>query len=120
MVPIHGIVKANRTPQYPDPIDVNTGEIVVLGKTDPEWPGWQWCTDGRGKSGWVPIEWIEARGNACGIIKHPYTARELPISIGQKILVQRQESGWYWASNEAGETGWIPSSHVILSDRGAT
>src|SRR5262249_3958009 len=80
MVPIHRIVKANRTPQYLDPIDVNTGEIVVLGKTDPEWPGWQWCTDGRGKSGWVPIEWIEARGNACGIIKHPYTARELPIS----------------------------------------
>jgi Variant SH3 domain len=117
---IHGTVKTARMPQYPDPINVDAGEILVLGKTDPEWPGWQWCTDVRGKAGWVPMEYIQKEGNATtGVVRCSYTAKELPIVMGQKILILLSISGWYWASNEAGETGWIPASHVLLNDREA-
>ena len=43
---------------YPDPITVCAGDELTVGDGDPD-PGWVWCTDGRGKGGWVPDDCIE-------------------------------------------------------------
>jgi uncharacterized protein YgiM (DUF1202 family) len=99
---------------YPDPITVQTGDHVKLGNTDPEWPGWQWCTDARGKSGWVPISYINHRYSETGIMKFAFTARELEIAPGDKLQLYKLESAWYWARNQSGSEGWVPGTHVII------
>jgi uncharacterized protein YgiM (DUF1202 family) len=99
---------------YPDPIDVQAGEDVKLGVTDPEWPGWQWCTGVRGRSGWVPIAFFILVDKETGRMRCNYSAQELAVSIDEKINLHQQESGWYWASNTAGKKGWIPAKNVEL------
>jgi hypothetical protein len=93
---------------YGDPISVRAGEVVSVGKDDPEWPGWRWCTDARGKQGWVPEAFI---GDG-GAIDRDYTARELGVVAGDEVTVVREVAGWVWCEKDDGASGWIPASHV--------
>ena len=103
---------------YPDPIVVQAGESVIVGATDPEWPGWTWCTDQRGKSGWTPAEYLQpSLETGIAVALHDFTARELNIDIGDTVSLLQFQSGWYWASNAAGQEGWIPASHVAAKGR---
>src|SRR5262245_52813184 len=99
---------------YLDPIDVAANEIVTVGETDPDWPGWQWCTDARRKSGWVPIAYLEKLDDGTARMICDYIARELSVKTGEKVLLLRFESGWYWARNPNGNEGWVPRSHLEI------
>jgi hypothetical protein len=103
--------------QYPDPIVFSTGEVLSLGRQDPEWPGWIWCTSAVGKKGWVPERMIERVGDA-GVALLSYTARELSVQMGDLLDLMELESGWYWAANQAGETGWIPERNLLILQDG--
>jgi uncharacterized protein YgiM (DUF1202 family) len=100
-------------PMYSDPIDVRAGESVIVGDADPEWPGWVWCVDPRGKGGWTPEEIVERSPETrTGIVSQDFTARELKIRAGEIVSLLRLQSGWYWARGGNGEEGWIPATHV--------
>ena len=99
---------------YPDPIVVEEGEEVAIDsskKTD--WAGWVWCTDGAGKSGWVPEAYIVRRGDV-GTMRCDYNAIELTVRVGELLSVHKAESGFFWVANQAGQDGWVPSTHVEL------
>jgi uncharacterized protein YgiM (DUF1202 family) len=100
---------------YSDPIAVRAGDEVTLGKRDTEWPGWVWCTNEAGKGGWVPERIVEA-GRERGRILAGYSAVELAVRIGDALSLHGEESGWYWATNEAGQSGWVPASHIEQID----
>jgi hypothetical protein len=97
----------------PDPLDGQAGETLTVGEEDTEWPGWVWCTDTRGKSAWVPVEYIVPCG-ATGTLKCDYTAREMRVEVGDEVRLHKLESGWYWATGDSGESGWIPASHIEI------
>ena len=63
-------------------------------------------TDG-GESRWVPDNWVEREGEYC-VLQRPYTATELSVEEGEKVTVLLMESGWGWATNESGQSGWLP------------
>jgi hypothetical protein len=113
-------VIADYQAENPDPITVAAGETFQISKNvfywkdNPDWM-WIWCTDQRGKSGWVPRTAIEFRsddttGNAC----YTYCATELTVVIGEELLVTQEESGWFWCINRQGKSGWVPLDHVTL------
>lgn len=37
-----------------------------------------------------------------------YTSLELAVHKGEALVVGETESGWAWAENSAGDTGWVP------------
>jgi variant SH3 domain-containing protein len=112
----HAVAIAAWRPMYPDPIDVRAGEAVTVGGTDPEWPGWVWCTDPRGKSGWTPIGILRPSPRAgTAVVSSDFTARELRVEPGEPLVLLQLESGWYRARGAAGE-GWLPASHVEPND----
>jgi hypothetical protein len=45
-------------------------------------------------------------------VKFDYTAAELPLQAGETITLHHEENGWYWATNTAGRSGWVPSTHI--------
>jgi hypothetical protein len=101
---------------YPDPIAVVAGDEVSIDsskKTD--WAGWVWCTDRAGKSGWVPEAYIERQGNT-GRVRCDYDAIELTVHVGELLTIHKAESGFLWATNQAGQDGWVPSTHVEPGD----
>lgn len=97
---------------YPDPIIVLKGEEVSIDRTrETDIPGWVWCTGRSGKSGWVPETYLEQHGDQ-GIMCCDYNAIELTIHPGERLTVHKVESGFVWVTDQSGQTGWVPSTHV--------
>lgn len=94
---------------YLDPISLDKGDSVSLGREDDEYPGWIWTIARDGKSGWVPIELLAIDGKIA-IAKQAYDARELDMAAGVEVKVLRELNGWAEVSDDAGRCGWIPSS----------
>ena len=47
---------------FPYSMVVKEGDEVEVGREDPEMPGWLWCTNAEGISGWVPDVYIRVEG----------------------------------------------------------
>ncbi len=96
---------------YPEAMIIQAGEALRLGKREEEWPGWIWCTNADGQSGWVPDSYLEARGGF-GIARRDYANAELSLTAGEALMLHFEESGWYWATNQRGYSGWAPENSV--------
>lgn len=88
---------------------MRAGERVQVGRDDPEFPGWRWCTASDGRQGWVPEDLLEADG-ASATMRRDYTARELDVRAGAEVGLGEAIHGWVWATDTAGRSGWIPVS----------
>lgn len=97
---------------YPDPLIIKTGEKLIVGQNDTQWPGWVWCTNQSGKSGWMPASYLDRTGNQ-GVARRDYDATELSASAGEELVVGYEESGWIWCTNRLGQSGWIPLDNVV-------
>ena len=99
---------------YADPIVVNKGdEIIIDASKKTDWAGWVWCINRGGKSGWVPEAYVERRGDM-GTMRCDYNAIELTLRVGELLSVHKAESGFFWVTNQGGQEGWVPSTHVEL------
>lgn len=59
----------------------------------------------------------EGRVTAEGKLRHAPSLRS-PFSAvaaaGERLLIMKEDSGWYWVETEAGEMGYLPESKVVL------
>jgi uncharacterized protein YgiM (DUF1202 family) len=108
-----GKVIAARETSYPKPLEVGEGDKLTVGQRDEDWKGFLWCANPTGQGGWVPEDYIEQSG-AVGVMRCDYTAKELTITEGEELILHKSQSGWYWATNHAGESGWVPTDHIEL------
>jgi hypothetical protein len=81
-----------------------------------EHPGWLWCTNREGKSGWVPVAYLERRGETA-VARRDYDSEELAVETGDELIVTHEESGWLWCTNRQGASGWVPAEAVALRPR---
>jgi hypothetical protein len=98
-------------PTYPDPIQVNQGEVLIVGEEDSEYPGWIWCENQEGKRGWVPDDCIETVGSESRA-KYDYSAVELRARVGDRLIPLESKYGWVLCTNSAGDRGWLPLTKV--------
>lgn len=109
-----GIVTADYESSYSkEALTVQAGEQLSLGKPDPEWEGWIWVTNAAGKGGWMPESFLKKTGEH-GISQHAYSGRELQVRTGDRLTLLKLVSGWFWATDAQGESGWIPASFVDI------
>lgn len=105
--------------EFPDPIAVEACEALVVSAKTSAWENntawiWVWCTDQRGKSGWVPKTIIQMdAGGQTGTTHAAYNARELTVIAGQELVIEYEESGWFWCCDQQEKRGWVPLSHVL-------
>ena len=110
-------VRKSHERPYENPLRVTAGERIVPDferTTDIE--GWVWCTAPDGRSGWAPRGWLVEADGAWRLVRD-YDAIELSVAPGEVLEVVLEESGFYWARKETGETGWVPADHVSVIDR---
>jgi hypothetical protein len=96
---------------YPDPLVIKVGERLQIGDRATDWPGWLWCINELGKSGWAPASYVDRR-ERIGLARRDYDATELSAQVGEELVVGYAESGWLWCTNRAGQSGWIPADNV--------
>jgi hypothetical protein len=120
MAEIRYRVVADYQTSNPDPFSVTAGETFQVSEKIHFWNGnpgwvWIWCTDQRGKSGWVPQNVMSVNPDgATGIARSTYTATELTVAVGDELVAHQEESGWIWCTNQQGASGWVPLDHVEL------
>lgn len=109
-----GIVTRPYRQPYPDPIRVSAGERVSpdFAKST-EFPGWAWCTDDRGRSGWTPLEWLAREGDEWRVTRD-FNAIELSVDVGTRVVMKAQIAGFYWVMTDDGRSGWVPCGHIRL------
>ena len=97
--------------QYDDPIAFKRGESITREQEDPNQPGWWWCIDKRGKSGWVHESYFEYDdGRYLGTDN--YTALELSVQADEHLAVLDERGDWAWCESNVGERGWVPMHHL--------
>ena len=98
---------------YPDPLVVKAGEVLTVGNNDTKWPAFVWCTNQDGISGWVPERHLDRQGDH-GIAQQDYSTAELTIKVGEQVVVDSKDSGWYWVTNQSDQSGWVPVENVAI------
>ncbi len=104
-------VTQDYTRAYADPIAFERGESISRERQDEQSPRWWWCTDKRGKSGWVHESFFEDDDYRF-IALADYSALELNVTAGEIVDAIDTRDGWAWCINEAGDQGWLPVSHI--------
>ena len=110
-----GRVRAAHGAASSDALEVVEGQSVIVGDESNEWPGFLWCTNPEGIGGWVPEAYLD-QTTGVGVMRCDYSAAELSVAPGDELVLNRLESGWYWASNSDGEVGWVPAEKVDVHD----
>ena len=96
---------------YSDSFKIQEGETVQIGNRESEWPGWVWCKNKGGMERWIPRNYLDIQGNL-GVMNQDYEATELNVSVGEELVIEKEESGWVWVTNKRGEKGWVPMENV--------
>jgi hypothetical protein len=106
------VIKTHQA-SYPDPLVVKAGDELTVGNNDTKWPAFVWCTNPDGISGWVPERHLDRQGDR-GVARQDYSTAELTVADGEKVVLEREDSGWYWVTNQTGQSGWVPVENVAI------
>jgi hypothetical protein len=87
---------------YSEPLVISAGEELAIDEKESEWSGWIWCTNQK---------YVERKGDIA-IALCDYEATELSVSVGEELVMGKEESGWIWCTNQKGQSGWVPADHV--------
>ncbi len=98
---------------YTEPLKIRKGEILQIGDKESEWHGWVWCIKKDGNERWVPKNYLDIQGSS-GIMLQDYEAKELTVSVGEELKIEKEESGWVWVSNKEGKKGWVPLENIKI------
>ncbi|HCY39256.1 MAG TPA: hypothetical protein DHV02_05270 [Neisseriales bacterium] len=109
------VVVEQHISQYPNPIIVNAGDVVITGREDSEWIGWVFCTNIQSNvSGWVPQQIISVLTVERGIILEDYSAVELNVLPEQQVSIERELNGWAWCC-DGEQRGWLPLEKLKIA-----
>jgi Variant SH3 domain len=112
------IVREYRT-QYTNPIRFAHREIVTVAHRDTEWPGFIWTITHDGNAGWAPFDWLKPLGDGRAEALRDYSAQELDVDTGDEVALQFELGGWWWCERADGRRGWLPRTHLALSEEAA-
>ncbi|MGE5673164.1 MAG: SH3 domain-containing protein [Mycobacterium leprae] len=106
----YSVIEGHTRPDE-EPFVVVAGEVVAVGHADADWPGWRWCTNRKGKSGWVAERLLSRLGNAVMVTEN-YNAGELTVHPDEIVEGLRILEGWIWCRNDVGQEGWVPAKKL--------
>lgn len=98
--------------QYTNPVQFSTGDPLSVGHRDHQWPGYVWCTDKAGRSGWAPDSYLAMTGEHQAKALRDYDATEITVTRGEVLEVLDEAGGWLLCSTSSGLRGWVPAEHV--------
>lgn len=111
---ITGMVIRDYTSAFAEPLLIKKNTTAVISHCDLQYPGWVWIIPDAGAAGWGPQQFFLPRSENEVICLEDYTAHELSVFSGESIAVIKSLNGWYWVTNTAGESGWVPGDCIVL------
>ncbi|MEQ1842087.1 MAG: hypothetical protein ABL994_16905, partial [Verrucomicrobiales bacterium] len=92
-----------------NPLVLEEGDFVRMGRPDPGWPGWVWVSaiDGRGSH--VPEDILVPFEDGTARVDRSFHARDLSVVREETVESLREVKGWHWCRNDRGDEGWLPA-----------
>lgn len=110
---MHWIVISSHESNYPNPIKFKVGDVVEVGKSDDEFPGWVWVTTSDGNQGWAPNQYLKMKVSGRNAIAiQPYSAQELNTTLEEVLKLHLELNGWSWVENGENRFGWVPLDSI--------
>ena len=106
---MRAFVRESYAVQYLDPIRVDAGARVTVGRRDEVYTHWLWCRADDGREGWVPETILSSTEPGAAEILEGYEATEVPVEAGASVDVLEEFDGFAWVRRVDGRLGWIPS-----------
>ena len=100
------------TAKYSNPIRFESGEVIMLGGRDSEFPEFLWATDEQGREGWVHQSKFLLTSEKKAVTTVHYDAAELSVRSGELVSAEEALGDWSCCSNSEGQTGWLPN-HLL-------
>jgi len=82
-------------------------KVTLTGKEDDYFRQWFPC-EIEGHQTYIPESFMND-----GVLLIDYNPTELVQNVGDILEVQEIVNAWLFASNESGQTGWIPAEAVV-------
>lgn len=92
-----------------NPLELEPGDEVSVGPSDRVWPGWVWAEDERGRTGYVPEEFLEPLGEGRFAALRRFDPRVLQVRRGEPLESLAELHGWHWCRAASGQEGWLPA-----------
>lgn len=109
------IVIREHKSNYPNPVAFTLGDQLNVGEEDTEFPGWVRIADKVGNEGWAPIEYIQLSDlRTTGIALKPYSAKELNVEPGDRLIVKQEHCQWCWVEHATKGSGWVPDNCLMV------
>lgn len=116
MTPRTLTVTTAHTSEFPHPITFTEGAPLTVGDAyqgDEGWDNWFLCSTPGQEAGWVPSQVIERLDGQRARAREAYTARELDVRVGERLIASRSLNGWFWCTREGStESGWVPQANL--------
>jgi hypothetical protein len=109
------VVKPYKTP-FDSPFRAEKGEKVRFERRRTTFEGWIWCIRDSGDSAWVPESWVELEEETC-VFTRDYDSTELSVALDEVVQGDLTASGWIWATDHSGKTGWVPLKCLKLIEK---
>lgn len=110
------LVITSHESEFPNPITFNKGAPLVVGEEHEGaegWENWFLCSTQGQEPGWVPGQIIERLSDTEGRALEDYTARELDVREGEKLIGTRGLNGWLWCEKpDSSASGWVPLQNL--------
>ncbi|MGA4447025.1 hypothetical protein ACPA0O_07095 [Ectopseudomonas chengduensis] len=117
MTPRIFIVTTAHISDFPNPITFIEGAPLTVGEQyqgDEGWDNWFFCSTPGQEAGWVPGQVIERLDDLRARAREAYTARELDVQVGERLIASRSLNGWHWCTRQDGrESGWVPQANLV-------
>ncbi|HYN07230.1 MAG TPA: hypothetical protein VES67_07550 [Vicinamibacterales bacterium] len=107
---MRAVVRETHVVQYADPISVDAGARVIVGRRDDRFTRWLWCRADDGREGWVPETILTSTEPGTAVVVEAYEATQVPVQAGTPVDVIKEFDGFAWIQCEDGRLGWVPSS----------
>jgi uncharacterized protein YgiM (DUF1202 family) len=105
----------------PGHLSFAAGESLTI--TGGDQGGWLHARNGAGQSGWVPASYVDLGATAPTTSSGPRRAVLVADNPGGAFFARAGETvtitgsaqnGWCWATNAAGQSGWVAANVVRL------
>ncbi|WJX08324.1 SH3 domain-containing protein [Bacillus cereus] len=103
---------------YPDPIVLAKGDVIIYGREDTEFPNWIFCEAIHSKKcGWVPKQILSTPNEEqIATTLTDYSAHELTVNPGMLVEKELELNEWSFVHTTQGEKGWVPNRVLAILD----
>lgn len=94
-----------------NPLALEVGDVVKVGKRDAAWSGWVWVSVADGRGSYVPEDVLADSGAQAGMdveVVEGFAARDLSVKKGDVVEMVYEVKGWIWGRDTGGVEGWLP------------